>query len=312
MNRLAALIDRLAVAPDADVKRRMLAEYFADAQESDRAIVATLLSAKPKQRHVTLALIRGLAETRLDPILFALSLEFVGDMAETIALLWPQRHGANKDPSPSEVYEALSTLGRSELPKRIEAWLDACDANGRWALIKLLTGTLGAAATASEVNGALLAAGIDTLTTETRETPQQPQEDLFGKPLQIVTPGTLDAVLMYVSSGRSKSSPLICTFGAWKDDTLVPIGKAEAESVREVIANFVASNTINRFGPVREVAHARDTGLVLTIAFEGVRQSLRQKSGIALLGAQIIKAHPGKAPSDAGDIGTLESLLPRG
>ena len=90
----------------------------------------------------------------------------------------------------------------------------------------------------------------------------------------------------------------------------MPIGKAEAESARETIAAFVASNTINRFGPVREVAHARDTGLVLTVAFEGVRQSLRQKSGIALLGAQITHAHPGKAPSDAGVIEALERLLP--
>lgn len=310
MNRFATLIDRLTTKSDDEMKRRLLADYLSTTPEPDRIIAAGILTAKLKRPRIKLALIRGLAEARLDPVLFALSQTYVGDIAETIALLWPPQRRANRDPSLSEVVEALSTLGRSELPKRIEAWLDASDANGRWALIKLVTGTLRAATTATEVKRALNAAGIDALATEEHDPPEQSQDDLFGNTPQTPTPGTIDAVLMYVSSGRSKSSPLICTFGAWKDETLVPIGKAEAESAREIIADFVASHTINRFGPVREVARARDTGLILTIAFEDVRRSPRQKSGIALLGAKIVDTRPGKPPSDAGAIEALERLLP--
>jgi ATP-dependent DNA ligase len=305
MNRFAALIDRLAVAADDDMKHRLLADYFATTPEPDRTVATAVLSGKLKRKRVKLALIRGLAEARLDPVLFALSLDFVGDMAETIALLWPARHGANKDPSLAEIVDALSALGHSELPKQIESWLDASDANGRWALIKLMTGTLKAPVTAAHVAYAL---GVEISRLDTP--PLQQQDDMFEIPGGDSVPGVIDAVLMYVERGRSKSSPMICTFGVWKSDTMVPLGKADAAAARTHIETFVQENTINRFGPVREVAHTRDTGLVLEVAFEGLKRSPRQKSGIATREPRINSAHPDRLPSAAAGIETLERLLP--
>jgi ATP-dependent DNA ligase len=305
MNLFAALIDRLAVAADDDMKHRLLMDYFATTPEPDRAVANAILSAKLKRKRVRLPLIRGLAEARLDPVLFALSLDFVGDMAETIALLWPARHGANKDPSLAEVVDALSALGHSELPKQIEAWLDASDANGRWALIKLMTGTLKIPVTAAHVAYAL-GAEVSRLDAA----PLEQQDDMFEIPGNDTVPGVIDAVLMYVERGRSKSSPMICTFGVWKSDAVVPLGKADAAAARAHIETFVQDNTINRFGPVREVAHTRDTGLVLEVAFEGLKRSSRQKSGIATREPRINRAHPDKLPSDAAGIETLERLFP--
>ena len=305
MNRFAALIDRLAVAADDDMKHRLLADYFATTPEPDRAVAAAVLTARLKRKRVKLALIRGLAEPRLDPVLFALSLDFVGDVAETIALLWPARHGANKDPSLAEVVDALTTQGRSELPKQIEIWLDASDANGRWALIKLMTGTLTAVVTPGQVAHAL-GAEIVRLDAPLLEV----QDDMFETPGSDCVPGVIDAVLMYVERGRSKSSPMMCTFGIWKSDTMVPLGKADAAGARALVETFVQDNTVNRFGPVREVAHTRETGLVLEIAFEGLKRSARQKSGIATREPRINRAHPDKLPGDAAGIETLERLLP--
>ncbi len=74
-----------------------------------------------------------------------MSYDYVGDLSETVALMWPapaapRRRGAV--PSLSEVVTTLATLGKAELPAKLAAWLDALDETGRWALLKLVTGAL--------------------------------------------------------------------------------------------------------------------------------------------------------------------------
>jgi DNA ligase-1 len=89
-------------------------------------------------------MIRALIAERTDPALFALSYDYVGDLSETVALMWPAdpNHRPNKTPSLSDVIETLSTLGKAQLPGQIARWLDALDETGRWALLKLVTGGL--------------------------------------------------------------------------------------------------------------------------------------------------------------------------
>jgi DNA ligase-1 len=78
----------------------------------------------------------------MDAQLFAWSYDYVGDLAETVALVWPEKPGANREPDLSEVVESLRTASRTEVQRLIEGWLDALDADGRWALLKLMTGGL--------------------------------------------------------------------------------------------------------------------------------------------------------------------------
>ena len=66
----------------------------------------------------------------------------VGDLAEAVSLVWPARPGANREPDLSEVVDALRTASRREVQQLIEGWLDALEPDGRWALLKLLTGAL--------------------------------------------------------------------------------------------------------------------------------------------------------------------------
>src|SRR5690606_22555885 len=75
--------------------------------------------------------------------LFAYSYDYVGDLAETIALVWPARPPAERAPPQlAEIVERLMAASRLEGPRLVEAWLDSLDATGRWALIKLVTGGL--------------------------------------------------------------------------------------------------------------------------------------------------------------------------
>jgi DNA ligase-1 len=445
-------------------------------------------------------------------------------MAETIALIWPKRHGANISPTLSEIIETLATAGKSELPRILEHWLDALDANGRWALIKLITGGLrigvsarlaktavaalgekevneieelwpglsppytelfhwlegkgekpvdaaravfrpvmlahpidekdfaelaprdfmaewkwdgirvqavaeggkrrlysrtgedigaafsdviaamnfeavldgelliirdGEAATFNDLQQRLnrkvvtakmlssLPAGVrvydilmldgqdmrpfgfaerrEHLETflarvkperfdlsplvpfatwdelaEKRASPPSPavegvmlkRKDAPYLPGRVKghwwkwkrDPHLIDAVLMYAQRGSGKRSSFYSdyTFGVWKGDELVPVGKAYfgfTDEELKQLDRYIRNNTINRFGPVREVAHARDKGLVLEVAFEGLQRSSRHRSGVAMRFPRINRLRWDKPSGEADTIETLEQLL---
>ncbi|MEO9731591.1 cisplatin damage response ATP-dependent DNA ligase [Qipengyuania citrea] len=132
-------------------------------------------------------------------------------------------------------------------------------------------------------------------------------------------PRLIDAVLMYAQRGHGKRSSFYSdyTFGVWRDGEddpeLVPVGKAyfgfTDDELRQ-IDRFVRNNTVNRFGPVREVAHGPDSGLVLEVAFEGLNRSGRHKSGVAMRFPRISRLRWDKPPAEADRLETLEAMLP--
>ncbi len=143
MNRFAALIDALLFTPSRNGKLRLMREYFATTADPERGWALAALTgelafaeAKPNQ-------IRALAARRVDPELFAWSYDFVGDLAETVSLIWPTAEaGAGPVPSLAEIVGRLHAAGRNEVGGLLAPWLDALDATGRWALLKLVTGSL--------------------------------------------------------------------------------------------------------------------------------------------------------------------------
>jgi DNA ligase 1 len=218
MNRFAELLDRLAYEPGRNNKLRLITGYFREVGDPDRGYALAALTGALSFKHAKPALIRDLIASRTDPVLFGLSYDYVGDLSETVALMWPKKNvkndesfpsypspppspargegaqrsaalparkttggdsesdgrtiptvpsplagegqgggnrgrEANESPHPSnhnnpppptltEVVTTLRTLGKTELPKQIERWLDELDETGRWALLKLVTGAL--------------------------------------------------------------------------------------------------------------------------------------------------------------------------
>ena len=127
-------------------------------------------------------------------------------------------------------------------------------------------------------------------------------------------PFLIDAVLMYAQRGHGKRSGQYSdfTFGVWKHEALVPVGKAYfgfTDDELKQINTFIKNNTTNSFGPVREVASGPDKGLVLEIAFEGLNRSPRHKSGIAMRFPRVSRIRWDKPAGEADVIGNLETLL---
>jgi DNA ligase-1 len=541
MNRFSELLDRLAYEPGRNSKIRLVADYLRKTEDPDRGYALAALTGGLSFKHAKAGMIRALIAERTDPALFALSYDYVGDLSETVALMWPvdPARPANKTPSLTDVVETLSTLGKAQLPAQIARWLDALDENGRWALLKLVTGgmrigvsaRLAKAAAASlgskapdeleilwpglappyaelfawlEGRGdkpqnsdpapfrpAMLAHALEegdldsldaadfmaewkwdgirvqavsgrnehgepvarlysrtgedisksfpdlllslrpsvaidgellilregrvqsfnvlqqrlnrkTVTPKlTKEFPihlraydllSEGGDDLRELPFserrlrlesfintlndpridisplvpfenweQLIAartdpaqggagldaeaveglmlkrrdapylpgrpkgpwwkwkrdPMIIDAVLMYAQRGHGKRSSFYSdyTFGVWNgDDQLVPVGKAyfgfTDEELKE-IDRFVRRHTVNKFGPVREVTHEAETGLVLEVAFEGLQRSTRHKSGVAMRFPRISRLRWDKPPRDADRLETLEKMLDR-
>ncbi|MBI1251760.1 MAG: cisplatin damage response ATP-dependent DNA ligase [Alphaproteobacteria bacterium] len=537
MNRFAALLDRLAYEPRRLGKLALLAAYFRETPDPDRGWALAALTGELSFKHLKPAMIRALVVERCDEKLFALSYDFVGDLAETVALIWesePSR--ANAALSLSDIVEGVEATAKKDLPALIALWLDRLDENGRWALLKLITGALRIGVSARLARQALAHLGSASVEDiedvwhaasppytdvfawiegkgprpqsgavrfhppmlshawEERDEALAPEDfaaewkwdgirvqaaaardahgraharlysrtgddisksfpDLVeafafdavldgellirrqgriesfntlqqrlnrksvtaktisefpayicvydilsenGRDLRTLSfqerrtiledfaaahadapiglspliafkawedlqaaradpahyagdsafdavegvmikrwaspylagrpkghwwkwkrdPHTVDAVLLYAQRGHGKRSSFYSdyTFGVWRDDAeeLVPVGKAyfgftDEELIQ--IDKFVRHHTQSRFGPVREVTHAPDEGLVFEVAFEGLQRSSRHKSGVAMRFPRIARIRWDKAPRDADRLSALTALL---
>src|ERR1700757_4855432 len=146
MNRFAALLDRLAYEPGRNNKLRLISAYFREVGDPDRGYALAALTGALSFKHAKPGLIRDLIAERTDPVLFAMSYDYVGDLSETVALMWPKAalplHNNPPPPTLTDVVTTLRTLGKTELPKQLARWLDELDETGRWALLKLVTGAM--------------------------------------------------------------------------------------------------------------------------------------------------------------------------
>jgi DNA ligase-1 len=142
MHAFAALLDRLSFTASRNAKLVLVRDYLRAAPDPERGWALAALTGALAFDAAKPAFIRKAVEARVDPVLFAWSYDYVGDLAETVALVWPATAGANRAPELPEVIDALSGASRSQVQGLIEGWLDALDPSGRFALLKLLTGGL--------------------------------------------------------------------------------------------------------------------------------------------------------------------------
>jgi DNA ligase-1 len=539
----ATLLDRLSYEPGRSAKVRLLSEYFEKSDDPHRGYALAAMTGTLRLKDAKPGLIRTLISERTDPALFEMAYDYVGDLAETVALMWPAAITSSPSPALGEIVEWMASAPKTELPAQIARWLDRLEETERWALLKLITGALRIGVSARLAKTALAdmsahaGRNIDVSAiediwhglappylslfawlegraprpmisdpapfrpvmlaqpiVESELTSLQPQEfvaewkwdgirlqatagfdavggllvrlfsrtgedisaafpdlvnnlrtgarlqfaidgellivrdgtvqpfsvlqqrlnrkqvsnrimaqypafiraydlladngdDLRALPFQqrrarleqfIPTlnvdcidvsavipfetwseaaaarrdpialgadaaaieglmlksrsspyvsgrpkglwfkwkrdPFSVDAVLMYAQRGHGKRSSYYSdyTFGVWKGHEIVPVGKAyfgftDEELIR--IDRFVRNNTTNRFGPVREIRHGSDAGLVLEIAFDGLNRSSRHKSGIAMRFPRIARVRWDKPSRDADRIEDLERLI---
>ena len=143
MERFAALIDALVYTRSRNGKLALIADYLRATPDPDRGWALAALTDGLDFPAVKGSTIRTLLMERVDPVLFALSRDYVGDTAETASLLWPEPAGPRAaPPSVAEAVDALARLTRMSALAGLAALLDRLDAPGRFALLKLATGAM--------------------------------------------------------------------------------------------------------------------------------------------------------------------------
>src|SRR5499427_1534934 len=142
MQAFAELLDALSFQPARNAKLRLIEHYLQHTPDPDRGWALAALTGGLSFAGAKPALLRGFGEDKIGPELFHWSYDYVGDLAETLALVWESKADAGPPPSLGEVVETLQRATEMQTPAILKRWLDALDSTGRWALLKLLTGAL--------------------------------------------------------------------------------------------------------------------------------------------------------------------------
>ncbi|MHA6718270.1 cisplatin damage response ATP-dependent DNA ligase [Sphingomonas sp. RS6] len=145
MRAFADLLDRLIYTRSRNAKLRLIGAYLRATPDPDRGWAMAALTGTLDLPAVKPSTIRAMIEARVDPVLYAMSRDFVGDSAETVALLWPEPRVPPTESEPltlSNVVATLAALSRADAPAALAAMLDRLESDERYALLKLATGAL--------------------------------------------------------------------------------------------------------------------------------------------------------------------------
>lgn len=146
MKAFADLLDRLVLTPSRNGKLKLLTDYFHNTPDPDRGYGLAAIAGTLEVRNVKPAMLRELVLERMDDVLFRYSYDYVGDLAETISLVWDAgkdiERSALAQPRLGDVVRQMNALGRTEVRSFVRDLLDRLDTSGRFAFIKLATGAL--------------------------------------------------------------------------------------------------------------------------------------------------------------------------
>lgn len=143
MRAFADLLERLVLTPSRNRKIELLVHYFRDNPDPDRGLGLAAITRDLDIASVKPALIRQLVSEVTDEELFRLSYDYVGDLAETVALIWPdEKEDAAKEFALSTIVETLNKTAKSQAPAVLRDLLNRLEPSQRFALLKLATGGL--------------------------------------------------------------------------------------------------------------------------------------------------------------------------
>ncbi|OOY08802.1 cisplatin damage response ATP-dependent DNA ligase [Thioclava sp. F36-7] len=162
MKAFAVLLERLAFTPGRNAKLDVLADYLRHAPDPERGYALAALTGELELGRAQPAVLRAMVGKRVDPELFALSYDYVGDLAETIALIWPQEN-TSQDVDLVEIVETLQDTPKTRVGPLIAGWLDRLEPSERYALLKLATGGLRVGVSARLARVALASVGAPEL-----------------------------------------------------------------------------------------------------------------------------------------------------
>ncbi len=257
MRRFAELLDRLVLTPSRNAKLRLLADYFRSVPDPDRGIGLAAITGGLDIPGVKPAVLRQLVAERMDPILFAYSYDYVGDLAETISLVW--QAPAHPRPESDELsldacVGQLLSAGRVDAPAVFASLLDRLGASERFALIKLATGGLRIGVSARLAKQALAQIGNVDITEI---------EELW----------------------HGLAPPYLELFAWLEGRAPKPVSAAQAPFRPVMLAHAVADGDLQKIDPADFAAEWKWDGIRVQAVAEGGERRLYSRTGDEISGA---------------------------
>ena len=159
MKDFAALLETLVLTPSRNAKIAAMASYFKHTQDPDRGIALAAITRDLSLANLKAGALRQLTMERVDPELFLMSYDYVGDLAETISLIWPAAGDTDAVDLPrvAQFVSDIESLPKASLAAHVADLLDRAEPAERWAMIKLATGGLRVGVSARLAKNALAA-----------------------------------------------------------------------------------------------------------------------------------------------------------
>ena len=168
MRAFATLLDELANAPRRNDKLALMTAYFRSAPDPDRGWALAALTDGLPLRLPLRRILSDLMAARIDPVLYQLSRDYVGDTAETVSLLWPDFPAPTDPVRLADAVKMMMQASKAELPRIISQLLDRMTVRERWAFLKLIGGAPRVGVSAKLAKSAL-ATAIDRELSEVEE-----------------------------------------------------------------------------------------------------------------------------------------------
>ena len=141
MKAFSNLLSDLILTSSRNRKLSLISEYFRATPDPDRGYALGALTGSLNFKNIKASFFKELIKEKQDAYLFDLSYDYVGDLAETVSLLWDQKKEGTM-PSLSFLFESLTKAKNENLKTNVIDILDMSTADQRWAFIKLFTGGL--------------------------------------------------------------------------------------------------------------------------------------------------------------------------
>src|SRR3954471_3122704 len=134
MRAFSQLLDDLVYTRSRNTKLQLIGDYLQETPNPDRGYGLAVLTGTLNIPHVKPAAIRALVEERIDPVLFYMSRDYVGDTAETVSLLWPKPGGEPPEVDDaairiSDAIDRLRSASKMDAPRVLAGMLDHLDAS---------------------------------------------------------------------------------------------------------------------------------------------------------------------------------------
>ena len=141
MKAFSNLLADLILTSSRNRKLSLLVAYFKSTPDPDRGYALAALTGSLNFKNIKASFFKQLIKERQDEYLFDLSYDYVGDLAETVSLLWDQKKEGDM-PSITSLFKNITVAKNEELKRNVSDILDISTADQRWAFIKLFTGGL--------------------------------------------------------------------------------------------------------------------------------------------------------------------------